>query len=154
MKRLTCIPLIFLISGICFVSCRTKYVPVEIKVTDSVTIHDTMFSEKLVPYRDSVSVRDTSSFLSNPYAYSRAVWDNGVLHHSLGIWTDAVLVVRVPYYMERVKRIEIPKPYPEEKIVYVEKELGWWQRLRIWTGNLVLIGIGIYGLVWLIKRKI
>lgn len=154
MKQLIVIfTLVLVVSAFC-IGCRTKYIPVEIKITDSTVVHDTTFNERLIPYRDSISIKDTFSFLTNPYAYSWAVWDNGILHHSLGIWPGAVLVVRVPYYTERIKRIEVPVPYPEEKIIQVEKELNWWQRLRIWIGNIVLLGIGIYGVIWLIKRKI
>lgn len=153
MKHLTNLFFLLLVTALS-TSCRTKYIPVETKVTETLTLHDTTFTEKLVPYRDSVSKKDTSSFLSNPYAYSYAVWDNGTLHHSLGIWPTAVLLVKIPYYMERTKRIEIPKPYPVEKIVQVEKKLSGWQQLRIWLGNLVLLGAGIYLLIRLIKRKI
>jgi hypothetical protein len=41
----------------------------------------------------------------------------------------------------------IPQPYPVTE--YVEKELNWWQRLRLWIGNIGLIAIlavgGWYG---------
>jgi hypothetical protein len=41
----------------------------------------------------------------------------------------------------------IPQPYPVTE--YVEKELNWWQRLRLWIGNIGLIAIlavgGYYG---------
>jgi hypothetical protein len=43
----------------------------------------------------------------------------------------------------------IPQPYPVEVIKEVEKELSWWQRLRLWIGNIGLIAIlavgGWYG---------
>lgn len=139
---------IIMLVSFSFAGCRTKYIPVEIKITDSISIHDTTFNEKLIPYRDSVSVKDTSSFLSNPYAYSWAVWDNGILHHSLGIWPNSVLVVRVPYYMERIKRIEIPKPYPVEKIIYVDKELNWWQSVFMWSGKIAWLVF----IFWIIYR--
>lgn len=50
-------------------SCKTRYVPVEIKTTETVEVHDTTITERLVPYKDSIAVRDTTSFLSNPYAH-------------------------------------------------------------------------------------
>ena len=41
----------------------------------------------------------------------------------------------------------IPAPYPETE--YVEKELSWWQRVRLWLGNAVLLAllgvVGYYG---------
>lgn len=43
----------------------------------------------------------------------------------------------------------IPDPFPVETIKMVEKELSWWQRLRLWIGNIGLIAIlgviGYYG---------
>ena len=35
----------------------------------------------------------------------------------------------------------IPQPYPIETIKMVEKELSWWQRLRLWIGNIGLLAI-------------
>ena len=35
----------------------------------------------------------------------------------------------------------IPQPYPIETIKMVEKELNWWQRLRLWIGNIGLLAI-------------
>lgn len=114
-------------------SCgRTVYVPVEHRITDSISIHDTTITERLVPYRDSVSVRDTSSFLCNPYAYSYARWDGEFLHHSLGIWPRATVVVKVPYYIDRIRVEKIPAPYE------AERKLTWWERLRIDYGGYAL----------------
>ena len=43
----------------------------------------------------------------------------------------------------------IPVPYPVEVIKEVPAELTWWQRLRLWIGNIGLLGIlgviGFYG---------
>lgn len=133
--------------------CSKKvYIPFETKTTETVTIRDTTFKERLIPYRDSISVQDTSSFLSNPYAYSWVTWDNGILHHSLGIWPNAMLIVRVPYYMDRTKVIEIPKPYPKEVEVKIEKELTWWQKVTMWLGNIVILGSIGFGLIYLIYK--
>lgn len=46
----------------------------------------------------------------------------------------------------------IPQPYPVTKLV--EKDLSWWQRLRIWLGNICLLAIlavGGYG-AWRLWR--
>ena len=40
----------------------------------------------------------------------------------------------------------IPQPYPVEKVKVVEKELSWWQRLRLWIGNIGLLAL--LGVVW------
>jgi hypothetical protein len=35
----------------------------------------------------------------------------------------------------------IPQPYLVETIKLVEKDLNWWQRLRLWIGNIGLLAI-------------
>jgi hypothetical protein len=47
----------------------------------------------------------------------------------------------------------IPDPFPVETIREVPAELSWWQRLRIWIGNIGLLAIlgviGYYGVrIW------
>ncbi|WP_195501197.1 hypothetical protein [Bacteroides clarus] len=152
MKRLLYVILLAL--AVC--SCRTRmvYMPVETKVLDSIICHDTTFQEKLIPYKDSVSVSDTTSFLRNPYAYSYASWSNGTLNHSLGIYPHATVTVKIPYFIERIRRVEVPKPYP------VEKELSWWEKFKINYGG-VSISINItcvlFVIVWLtikIRKKL
>lgn len=121
--------LTLLMVAICSCKTRTVYLPLETKILDSIIYHDTTFREKLIPYRDSVAIPDTVSVLSNPYAYSYARWSNGMLHHSLGIYPFASVIVKVPYFMEKIRRIEIPKPYP------VEKELTKWQQIKVELGG-------------------
>lgn len=117
-------------------SCsRAVYVPLETKVLDSIILHDTTFQEKLVPYKDSVSTPDTTSFLYNPYAYSYAKWSNGLLQHSLGIYPFATVTVKVPYFIEKIRRIEVPKPYP------VEKKLTRWQSCKLKAGGYAIFSI-------------
>ena len=136
-------------------SCRTRtvYVPVETKVLDSIILHDTTFQEKLVPYKDSVSIADTASFLCNPYAYSYAGYSNGMLHHSLGIYPFATVRVNVPYFIEKIRRIEVPKPYP------VERKLSLWERFKINYGgasmvlNIACVALAVLWLAIRIKKK-
>ena len=135
-----------------FYSCKsTKYIPVESVRIDSVSIKDTVFEVTLVPYKDSVSTPDSTSFLSNKYAYSWARYSNGVLQHSLGIWPFAVTTIKVPYFMERYIYIENPT------VVEVEKELSRWQKLKIELGGYaigVIIATIIALIGWLIYKKI
>lgn len=147
-QHITLCPLmciILLTSAIC--SCKTKYVPVETKVTETVEVHDTTVQERLIPYRDSVAVRGTSSFLSNPYAYSWATWENGILHHSLAIWPSAIMVIKVPQYRTITKTIQIPKIVTVE----IEKKLSQWQQVKQELGGYA-ISIVLIIIAWLIIK--
>lgn len=123
-------------------SCKTRYIPVEIKTTETIELHDTTVTEELATYRDTIATPDTVSFLANPYAYSWAKYSNGLLQHSLGIWPGAVLTIKIPHYMTITKRVEIPK------IVEVEKKLNWWQKTKIdFGGCSMLLNVIIIGLI-------
>lgn len=156
MKRTGIGILLSLCLAIWLVGCKTKtvYIPVETKIIDSLVIRDTTIDIQLVPYRDSTSVHADSSYLSNPYAYSWArIGTDGLLHHSLVIWPQHPLPVKVQF-IDRIQYIEIPKPYPVEKQIYVEKKLSWLQQTYLGSGKVFLFGIIIFSLLWLIKRKI
>lgn len=123
-----------------------QYVPVETVRIDSISVRDTTYLTQLVPYHDSVQVADTVSYLSNEYAYSWARWQDGRLHHSLGIWPFATIRVQVPYYIDRyVYR-------SEPKIVEVAKKLTRWQKIKLEIGGLA-IGALLALIVYLIVRK-
>ena len=153
MKPWHAILIILLTSAIC-TGCRTvtEYVPVEIKTTETITVRDTTIQKELVPYQDSTAVKDTVSYLSNPYAYSWARWSNGVLEHSLKIWPGAFLVVEVPKYVEVTRYQEVPK------VVEVEKDLSWWQQTKVNYGGYALVLVLIVVVVisgrffWRIKK--
>ena len=139
--------------------CRSpKYIPVEYHTTDSIVIHDTLVDVQLIPYRDSVSVLPSvgdstaHSFLGNLYAYSWARWDGRMLQHSLGIWPGAITTVRIPYFMDRIRRIE--KPVVKE----VPIPLNRWQKFKMEFGGIsfgVCIGLTAI-LLWIvfIKRRL
>ena len=152
MKKLVYI--VFLVLTVCSCRTRTVYMPVETKVLDSIIYHDTTFQEKLIPYKDSVSVADTTSFLRNPYAYSYASFSNGILNHSLGIYPHATVTVKMPYFIEKIRRIEVPKPYP------VERELSWWEKFKLcyWVASISInLTCVLFVIVWLtikIRKKL
>ena len=132
--------LLYVLALLSLASCRqVRYIPVETVRVDSTVVHDTSMYVRLVPYKDSVATRDTSSFLSNPYGYSWAQWSGGLLHHSLGIWPFATTLVEVPYFIDRY--VTVTKP----EIVEVEKELSRWQQFKQDVG-----GVAIFGLLGLI----
>ncbi len=131
-------------------SCRgVRYVPVETVRVDSTVVHDTLLDVRLVPYRDSVATRDTASFLSNPYAYSRAEWTGGMLRHTLGIWPLATTQVKVPYFIDRY--VTITKP----QVVEVEKELSRWQQFKLDVGGAAIgcmIAVALIAIGYLIYK--
>lgn len=116
---------------------NVEYVPVETVRVDSTVVRDTLMRMELVPYRDSVAVRDTVSFLCNPYAYSWAKWSGGVLSHSLGIWPTAQATVKVPYFIDRYVRVKVPE------VVEVEKKLSRWDNIRINVGGYAIVTVGL-----------
>ena len=45
----------------------------------------------------------------------------------------------------------IPQPYPVEKLV--ERELSWWQQIRLHLANIMLWLLGIGGVLFIVKKK-
>ena len=153
-----CLPwiLVAIIALLILTGCRsTKYVPVEFHTTDSIVIRDTLVEVQLIPFRDSTNVlpavgdSTASSFLGNLYAYSWARWDGRMLNHSLGIWPGAITTIRIPYYMDRIRRIEVPV------IQEVPIPLNRWQQFNMDFGGVsfgVCIGLTAV-LLWVIFIK-
>lgn len=131
------IAVLFILISILFSGCGSQHkcVVMEKTITDSTVIRDTTYEVRLVPYKDSVSLPETASFLCNPYAYSYASYSNGLLKHSLGINLFASVTVKVPYFIEKTRRIEVPKPYP------VEKKLTHWQSLKQEIGGYAIVSV-------------
>jgi hypothetical protein len=129
-------------------SCKTKtvYVPVERVHTETVTVKDTIIDVRLEHIRDSVTVPDSTSYLTNKYAYSWAAIVDGMLTHSLGTWPGNIPVE--VKYVERVTRDSIPVPYEVRVIEYKEKALTFWQDVRMTIGDisiiLIIIAIGYF----------
>ena len=135
-----------------FTGCKTKQIPVFVErvIKDSIVIRDTLTEVKLEPYFEERTTRDTTSYLTNKYAYSEAKLSNGELYHNLGIWDKPILAgtIKITQY----KTIKEPVPYAKE--VYVEKELTSWQKFRLGFANIVLIGIAITTILLIIKKKL
>ena len=91
---------------------------------------------------------------------TKEVRDSVFLHDSVSVTErgDTVFVERWhTKYRERLRTDTVyrsrtdtvPKPYPVEKLV--ERQLSWWQRLRLGLGSAVLIGlVGFVG--WRLRR--
>lgn len=136
--------LILLILSLC--SCRTKYIPVELKTTETITVRDTLISLKLVPYKDSVSVKADSSYLSNPYAYSWArVGKDGMLYHSLGIIPQAEVKGEIMFLDKTItKEVGVPV----EVIKEVPKKLNRWDRFVMGCGYVMIILLLVFVFIW------
>ena len=120
-----------------FVGCKTKYIPVERIVRDSIAVHDTVIQVKLKPFKEVVLVDDTISLLNNEVATSEAKITNNKLYHSLEI-KDTPIKVETKFITE-YKTIKEPVPYEVEKIVKVEKKLTWWEKKKILFGEIAFI---------------
>ena len=129
------------------ISCRT-YVPIETIKIEKEIVRDTVLLEKLVPYRDSVRVKDTFSRLENKYAYSTALFSGGFLTHVLTI-KDTVIPVKTKY-IEKIRIDTITKPVTVEKIVKVNY-ITKWQKFRLQALNW-LVGVFVLFLLYKVAK--
>ena len=115
-----------------FCECRTEYIPIESVRYDSIMI------EKLM--RDSVFVRDS--------VYMKETGDTIYKYKDRFVY---VYKNRVDtFYVERIREKEVPVP--------VERELSWWERVKMeyteTVFGLILVVVLIYSLRKWIVRKI
>lgn len=131
-------------------SIKTVYVPVESVKVITTTVHDTLVQLKLDVLHDSIVTKDTLSVLSNKYAYSSAMWSNGMLSHSLSI-KDVQIPIRVQYInTNTVDSVQVP--YSVETI----KEVNFltdWQRFRLLVLDWLFIALALYGL-WRFRKPL
>lgn len=110
-------------------SCTTtKYVEVERVMYD--TTYVTKWQKDSVWLHDSVLVKDRG--------------DTVLIEKWHTEWRDRLRVDT----LYKATHDTIPQPYPVTE--YVEKELSWWQQLRLWLGNVllaVLAGAAVYGVI-------
>ena len=115
-------------------SCRqVEYVTVEKVRTD--TTYITKWQRDSVWLHDSIRVREKGD----------SVW----VERWHTQWRDRLRVDTI----YQATHDTIPQPYPIETIKEVPAELSWWQKLRLWIGNIGLLGIlgviGYYGVrIW------
>ena len=119
-------------------SCRqVEYVTVEKVRTD--TTYITKWQKDSVWLHDSIHIKERG--------------DTVMIERWHTQWRDRLRVDTI----YRETHDTIPQPYPVETIKMVEKELSWWQRLRLWIGNIGLIAIlgviGYYGVkLWRVYK--
>ena len=115
-------------------SCRqVEYITVEKVRTD--TTYITKWQKDSVWLHDSIRVREKGD----------SVW----VERWHTQWRDRLRVDTI----YQATHDTIPQPYPIETVKVVEKDLSWWQKLRLWIGNIGLLGIlgviGYYGVrIW------
>ncbi len=122
--------IIFFLSG----CTTTEYVTVEKVRTDTVNHFKVL--------RDSVWLHDSVHVKEKGDTVTVERWHTELRERLL---FDTLLIVT---------HDTIPDPFPVETIKEVPAELSWWQRLRLWIGNIGLIAIlgavGYFG--WRIYR--
>jgi hypothetical protein len=126
--------LVFLMLLAWLTSCTTtKYVEVERIRTD--TTYITKWQKDSVWLHDSIHIRDRGDTVRIERWHTQ--------------WRDRLRVDTI----YQATHDTIPQAYPIETVKLVENELSWWQRLRMWIGNIGLLGIlgviGYYGVrIW------
>ena len=130
--------LAFLIAISMLASCRqVEYVTVEKVRID--TTYITKWQKDSVWLHDSIHVKERGDTVLVEKWHTKYV--ESIKHDTTYIATHDT----------------IPQPYPIETIKMVEKDLSWWQRLRLWIGNIILIAIlgviGYYGVkLWRVYK--
>ena len=145
MKKYVIIAVIFLAFG-----CKTQK-PIYITEYQTQTIteilKDTIIDVQIKEMYIENKTKDTLSELSTKNAFSRALWSNGILFHSLeqkGVQPTKIV------YKDRIIVDSIYKSVLEIK--EVEKKLNWWQKTLIFIGKIGLVGIGFIIIYFIIRR--
>ncbi len=127
-----CMVVLFLLALLA--SCRqVEYVTVEKVRTD--TTYITKWQKDSVWLHDSIHVTEKGDTVRIERWHTQ--------------WRDRLRVDTI----YQATHDTIPQPYSIETVKLVEKDLNWWQLLRLWIGNiglLALLGvIGYYGVrIW------
>ena len=130
--------LVFLMLLAWLTSCTTtKYVEVERIRTD--TTYITKWQKDSVWLHDSIHIRERGDTVRIEKWHTQ--------------WRDRLRVDTI----YQATHDTIPQPFPVETIKEVPAELSWWQRLRIWIGNIGLLAIlgaiGYYGVkLWRVYK--
>lgn len=138
---------------ICFIgllSCSPiKYVPVHTTIENTTVYHDTLIKTYLVPTYDSIYVADTTSFIKNKYASTKAVYSNGHLLHTLRITAEPIYLTLSLPKTTRLISDEVP--------LLVEKPLTKWQSIKMEVGGyaiFVMILSLVFLVIYIIRRLI
>ena len=145
--------IIIAIAIVFIVGCKTQK-PIYITEYQTQTIteilKDTIIDVQTKEMYIENKIKDTLSELSTNNAFSRALWSNGILFHSLeqkGVQPTKIV------YKDKIVVDSIYKSVLEIK--EVEKKLGWWDNMFIWIGRTLfcVLIIGFVGFIFWIFRK-
>lgn len=121
---------VFILIALMMAGCRAKYIPVE-KV-----VYDSLFYARIV--HDSVYIRDS--------VYIHEKGDTVFKYRDKYVYLDRLKVDTI--YIDRWKDREVPVP--------VERELSWWEKVKMdyggWVMLTVLAWLGLVILRWIIRR--
>ena len=148
----------------CMTSCKSiEYVPVIEHKTD--TVIQTKVQKDSLFLHDSVYVKEKGDSVLIERWHTKYITRER--HDTTYISKTDTIPVPYPVTKYVEKQVHdttyvathdtIPQPYPIETIKMVEKELNWWQRLRLWIGNIGLLAIlgviGYYGVkLWRVYK--
>jgi hypothetical protein len=121
------------------VGCKTKTVTVTVPKVRT----DTLIITK--SQRDSIWLHDS--------VYVSEKTENDTVWLEVKKWHTKYVekIVRDTTYI--AKHDTIPMPYPVEVIKEVERELTWWQKVRMFAGSLMLAMLGFGLIAVLLKMK-
>ncbi len=147
MKKYVVIAIIFLVVG-----CKTQkpiYITEYQTKTIKEVVKDTVIDIQIKEMYIENKTKDTLSELSTNNAFSRALWSNGILFHSLE--QKGVQPTKITY-----KDIFRTDTIIQIKNTEVEKKLGWWDNMFIWIGRTLFwaLIIGFVGFIfWIFRNK-
>lgn len=130
--------------------CKTKYIPVERTRVIETVIHDTVIDIQLEKESVFVQTKDTFAFAETKYAEAKAGIKYGLLSLELRNKSNMPIQIETKY-IETIIRDSIPVPYPQEVIKKVEKELSWWQGIKMEAGGIALGALFLIIVYFIIK---
>lgn len=149
-KRMMWLVAVWIIIMVCLTMCGCKqveYVPVVQTNTehhwhtDSVKEKDSTYHEK------TTTIMQLDSAAMAKYGIQLKAAERAWLVKTEELQRQIERLEAMSFQRDSVQD-SIPKPYPVEVIKEVPAELSWWQRLRLWLGNIFLLAIlavGGYG---------
>lgn len=121
------------------VGCKTKTVTVTVPKVRTDTLIITKSQRDSIWLHDSVYVSEKTE--NDTVFLEKKKWHTKYVEK----------IVRDTTYI--AKHDTIPMPYPVEVIKEVEKELTWWQKVRMFAGSLMLAMLGFGLITLLLKMK-